>query len=393
MDIYKIVNEKAIYFLEDMISIRRHIHQNPETSCREYETKKYIENIFERKGIGVKGYESNTGSIVDISGSVSGKTFGIRADMDALNIEEKTEADYKSIKDGVMHACGHDGHIAMTIGAALILNEIKDELNGRVRFIFQPAEEQFGGAKKMIAEGALENPNLDAVIALHLWPDLNKGTIGIKDGCIMASNDKFEVKIKGKGGHGAMPHKCVDAIVAGCQFISSAQSIISREIDPLDSAVITFGTFNSGTSYNIVSSETIISGTVRTVDEKTRDFIEKRLKYILYGMSISYNIDFEFNYIRQYPPTINNSQLNAILEQSALSVFGNRNVLKINKPYMTAEDFAYYGQKIPGAIYLLGTCDEVYKYPLHSDKIDLDEDRLASGAAFLAMAAINYLNL
>lgn len=385
------INKESDKVLNRVICIRRELHKYPEIALKEYKTSQFIADILEDIGIEIQKNVAGTGVVGTIYGGNSGKTIAIRADIDALNIEEKNEVDYKSINKGYMHACGHDGHIAMALGAAMILETVKSQLSGNVKFIFQPAEEQYGGAERMIEEKVLENPKVDAIIALHLWPALPKGTIGIKDGCIMASNDKFEIKILGKSAHGAMPHLGKDAVVIGAQLVNAIQGFIAREINPLDSAVITIGTFTSGTAYNIIAKKAVLTGTVRTTDEATRDFIEDRLKKIVSGICSANDVSFKFDYIRQYPATINNLEMTEFLKKVGEDVFGKSNVITLKKPYMTAEDFAYYLKSIPGCMCFIGTYDDKNIYPLHHEKFNFDEKVLKIGVSLLASSAIRFL--
>ena len=244
----------------------------------------------------------------------------------------------------------------------------------------------------MIAGGALRDPDVDAIIALHLWPDFEKGKICFKDGCIMASNDKVEISVKGRGGHGAMPHLCVDALTVGCSVVNNIQTFVSREINPLDNVVITLGTFNSGSAYNVVSDITKITGTVRAVNESTRSFIEKRLKEIVDCTCRTYGAEYDFNYVKQYPPTINNHDLNEFFMDTASDIDGKDNVVVFDRPYMTAEDFSYYLKNVPGCLCFLGTRDEKYNHPLHNERFNFDEDVMAKGAAFMAACAVSFLN-
>jgi amidohydrolase len=393
MEFINIINNKSFELLDKMTSIRRDLHMMPELALREYKTSAYIACELENIGLTVKREVAGTGLIANLTGAEAGRTIAIRADIDALPIQEHNYVEYKSKIDGTMHACGHDGHVAMAIGAATILKSLEKQLKGNVKFIFQPAEEQYGGAKRIIEAGGLKNPDVDAIIAFHLWPDFNKGSICFRNGCIMASNDKIEIKIKGRGGHGGMPHLCVDALTIGCQVVNAVQTFVSREINPVDSAVVTFGTFTSGTTYNIVANETVITGTIRTIDEKTREMIISRLEEIVGGVCAAFGADCEFNCVKQYPPTINDEKLNLFLQEVAGNLVSEDKVVVFDKPYMTAEDFAYFIEAVPGCMCFIGTKDESNNYPLHHSNFNFSEEVLRTGAVLLAAAAINYLNL
>ncbi|MCM0650903.1 M20 family metallopeptidase [Clostridium swellfunianum] len=377
--------------IDKVISIRRELHKYPEPALNEHKTAEFIASVLESMGVDTQRSIAGTGVVGVIFGSKPGKTLAIRADIDALNIEEKNEISYKSERKGYMHACGHDGHVAMAIGAAMVLNSIKDQIVGNIKFIFQPAEEQYGGAERMLKENVLDIPKVDAIIAAHLWPDVPKGKIGIKEGCIMASNDKIEIKLYGKSAHGAMPHLGKDAIIAATEVVSAIQSFIAREINPLDSAVVTIGTFNSGTAYNIVANEAMLTGTVRTIDNRTRDFAENRLRKIVEGICIASDVSFEFKYTKQYPATINNPEVTSFIREIGEEVLGKENVLMLTNPYMTAEDFAYYLQKVPGCMFFIGTRDDENKFPLHHEKFNFDERVLGIGVKLLTASAIKFL--
>jgi amidohydrolase len=392
MELIDAINNKSFEILDKMTKIRRDLHRMPELALKEYKTSAYIVSELENMGLDVRREVAGTGVIANLTGDEKGKTIAIRADIDALPIQEHNNVEYKSKLEGSMHACGHDGHVAMAIGAAEILKSLKTELKGNVKFIFQPAEEQYGGAKKIIEAGGLKNPHVDAIIALHLWPDFNKGSICFKNGCIMASNDKLEIKIKGKGGHGGMPHLCIDALTIGCQVVNAVQTFVSREINPVDSVVVTFGTFHSGTTYNIVADETVLTGTIRTIDDKTREMIISRLEQIVAGVCTAFHADYEFNCVKQYPPTINDNGLNLFLQEVAGNLVNEDKIVVFDKPYMTAEDFAYYMKEIPGCMCFIGTKDDDHFYPLHHSNFNFSEEVLQTGAALLAAAAINYLN-
>lgn len=391
MEFIDIINNKSFELFDKMTKIRRDLHMMPELALKEFKTSAYIASELEKIGFDVKTGVAGTGVIATLKGGEPGKTIAIRADIDALPIQECNNVEYKSKLDGTMHACGHDGHVTMAIGAATILKDMEKQIRGNVKFIFQPAEEQYGGAKRIIEAGGLKNPDVDAIIALHLWPDFNKGSICFRNGCIMASNDKIEIKIKGRGGHGGMPHLCVDALTIGCQVVNAVQTFVNREINPVDSVVVTFGTFNSGTTYNIIANETVITGTIRTIDEKTRQMIISRLEEITKGVCTAFRADYEFNCVKQYPPTVNDKNLNLFLQKVAGSVVDKDNVVVFDKPYMTAEDFAYFIEEVPGCMCFIGTKDEFNNHPLHHSNFNFSEEVLCTGAALLASAAINYL--
>lgn len=375
----------------DIILMRRDLHKIPEPALHEHETSRYIKDRLEKLGYETSRCAS-TGVVGCLPKKPGKKTIAVRADIDALPIQEQNDVDYKSQKPGMMHACGHDGHISMALGACMILAELKEYVDGNVKFIFQPAEEKFGGAGRMIEAGALKDPDVDAIIALHIWPDLEKGKIFTKSGCIMASNDRFTITVKGKGGHGAMPHLCRDALTAGCQIVSNAQVFVSREIDPFDSAVLTFGTFHSGSAYNIISDETVICGTARAIKPETRTKIEKRLSEIADYTCKAMGLECKTEYVRQFPPTLNDAVLSDFSLKAAADLLGGGNAAVLEKPYMTAEDFALYSMEVPGCLCFLGAHEPSRDYPLHHERFNFDESILHIGAAFEASAVIRFLN-
>lgn len=391
MNLVELIKEKSETYAEEIISIRRHIHSNAELSLKEYNTSNYIKEKLNLMGIDIVPNISGTSLVGLIKGGKKGATIALRADMDALPIEEKNSIEYKSRNKGVMHACGHDGHVAMLLGTAMVLNSMKEELAGNVKLIFQSAEEQFGGAKTLIEDGCMDNPKVDRIYALHLWPDLPKGTIGIKEGCIMASNDKFEICLKGKTAHGAMPHLGKDALTTGIQIVNSLYNINSREINPLEPFVLTVGRFESGIDYNIVPSGTVIKGTVRTVKEATRDYVEKRLCNTVKMICNLNEVEARVDYIRQYPPTINNEEAVKELLEALPLINKSKDIVLLKEPYMTAEDFAYYLNETEGAMVFLGTKDEIYSLPLHHEEFNFDESVLMEGVVLMSTMALNSL--
>lgn len=372
-------------------NIRRELHQYPETSKNEKRTSEII--IRELKKLGnfeIKENINGYGIIADLKGKYSGKTIALRADMDALQIEEETSLPYKSLNKGVMHACGHDNHITMVLGAGMLLSKYQDELYGNVRLIFQPAEELSpeGGAKGMIREGALEG--VDAVFGMHVWPDLPLGKVGLKVGPLMAASDHFTVTIKGKPSHAAKPNEGIDAIVASAQFISAIQTIVSRNSDPMKALVITIGKIIGGSRYNIVAGECILEGTCRTFSPEIRDLAERRLKEVLNGICTLSGCTGELNYERGYMAVDNNPQMTEYMKNNIKSLFGE-NALVTVEPAMTAEDFSFYLNEKPGALAWIGTTasgEEIF--PLHNSHYAPNEDVLWRGSALFTELVLNF---
>ncbi len=371
--------------------IRRDLHKHPEISNEEKKTAEIIAEELRKMGISdIKENVNGHGIIAEIHGAGDGKIVALRADMDALQIKEETGLPYKSESEGLMHACGHDAHMTMVLGAARLLNEKKDELKGNVRLIFQPAEEitPMGGSRGMIAGGALDN--VDAVFGLHVWPDLPLGKVGVKAGPLMAASDHFTVTIKGKPSHAAKPNEGIDALVAGAQYVSAIQTIVSRNADPMKSIVITVGKMNAGTRYNIVAGECVLEGTCRTFAPELRDLAEERLQIVLDGICTLSGCTGVLNYERGYMAVINEPESVEYVSETVKKLFGNDAAVSV-EPAMTAEDFSFYLDKKPGAFAWIGTTKEGDTvYPLHNSRYSPDEDVLWRGAALMAELVLDF---
>jgi len=373
-----------------IINMREYFHESPELSFKEYKTADRIEKELKDMGLEPKRI-TETGIICDIKGN-GNKTVAIRADIDALPVTEENNVKYVSKNKGVMHACGHDTHIAMLLGAAKMLIAEKEKLNGNIRLIFQPAEElPPGGAAEMIKNGALDN--VDYVIGQHIIGLIPAGKIGIYYHEMMANADEFNIKIHGKGGHGSAPQNSIDVIYIIAHFIEMLNTIVSREIDPQEPAVITTGTVNSGYRYNIIAAHAELTGTVRTFSTEVQEKIIKRIKDILEGLKSIYGIEYEYNYKKGYPVLINNEKIAKDIEEAAKRIVGKDNII-YPKPNMGGEDFAYYLQRVPGAYYILGGSNpgKGINSMNHSPTFDVDEDALYTGAKVLKEAAIEILN-
>ncbi len=374
--------------------LRRDFHAHPELSGEEVRTAEQIRKELEAIG----GYQIRTGVgghgiLAELHGTQPGKTVALRADMDALSIEEKTELSFASVYPGVMHACGHDHHITILLGAARLLRMHQEELFGNVRLIFQPAEEQSptGGSRRMIEEDALQDAA--AVFGLHVWPNLPAGTVGIKSGPLMAASDRFTVHFEGESAHGAMPDQGNDALMAGLQFASAVQTIMSRNKNPMKAGVITIGTFRAGSRYNIVPGSCCMEGTVRTFDPALRIQTEKRMRELFEGIRLAFGLQGELQYMQGYTAVRNAPDMTAYAEKTAEQLLGSTQVIHPEEPAMTAEDFAFYLEKVPGAFLWLGTTPEGEKiWPLHSAHYAGNENVLATGAALLAGLALNFHN-
>ena len=375
---------------EYIIAMREYFHENPELSFKEFKTADRLEKELRDMGLNPKRI-TETGIIADIKGNGK-KTVAIRADIDALPVTEENKVDYVSKNKGVMHACGHDTHMAMLLGAAKMLIAEKEKLNGNIRLIFQPAEElPPGGAVGMIENGALEN--VDFVIGQHIMGFIPKGKIAIYYKEMMANADEFDIKIHGKGGHGSAPQDSIDAVYITAHLIEMLNTIVSREIDPQEPAVITTGTVNAGYRYNIIAAHAELTGTVRTFSTEIQDKIIKRIREILEGLKSIYGITYEYEYKKGYPVLVNNEKIAKYIEEAAKRVVGKDNII-YPKPNMGGEDFAYFLQKVPGAYYFIGgsNSERGIDSMNHSPTFNVDESALYTGAKVLKEAAMEILN-
>ncbi len=326
-----------------------------------------------RTGIG------QTGVLGTLVGGKPGPVTLLRADIDALPMQESNDVPYKSKRDGVMHACGHDGHIAILLCAARELARRRDEIPGTLVFCFQPGEEGYAGNKLMIQDGALENPHVDRTFALHLYSGLGVGKIGVRDNAFFASSDEFHLTLRGKGGHGAMPEKAMDPIAAGAYFVTMVQTIVSREIAPKDPAVFTVGKFHSGSTFNVIPDEAHMEGTVRSFDDAVRASMPERIERILKGLCDAMRMEYEFKYRWGYPPTVNNAKINDIVREVGRRAIGADNVVE-HDIVMWAEDMSFMQKERPGAYFIVGVrSDEKTSFPHHNARFDLDERALDVG--------------
>lgn len=388
MDFHK----KAMEHKQMLINIRRDFHREPELGFEEHKTSLKIKKYLENMGIEYKSV-ANTGIKAVIKGR-GNKTIALRADMDALPIEEKTQHEYKSEVPGKMHACGHDAHMAILLGAAMILKNMENELNGNVVLLFEPAEETVGGARFMIEEGVLEDPHVDAVIGLHVDESLQCGTIGIKSGAAYAASNPFSVKIRGKGSHGAHPEMGIDPIIICCNVINALQTMISRETSPTEPAVLTIGAIHGGTAENIIPEEVEFKGTMRTLSSQHRQFLKSRFMDIVEGISSSMRGIAEINMIDGYPSVHNDDMMLEFVRETAAELIDSDNIIDLKNPSMGVESFAYFSMEKPSVYYFLG-CGNKEKgmiHPAHNSMFDIDEDCLTLGTALQASLAYKFLN-
>ncbi|MNW28375.1 N-acyl-L-amino acid amidohydrolase [compost metagenome] len=372
---------------EQMVSWRRHLHRHPEVSFHESRTAAFVATHLQEWGIEVREHVGGHGVIGIIRGDRPGPVVMLRADMDALPIQDEKDCEYRSTVDGAMHACGHDGHTAMLLGTARYFAQHRHELAGEIRCLFQPAEELLpGGALQVIKDGALDG--VDAIYGIHLWTPLPKGTAASCEGAMMAAADDFYIDIHGKGGHGGMPQHTNDTVVAGAALVMQLQSVVSRSIDPLQPGVLTIGTIQGGAAQNVIAERCQLSGTVRTFDEHTRALMKERLHTLTEQITAAYNTTSEIKYIMGYPPVVNDKEEAARFFREATSIFGAEQVQETPK-IMPAEDFAYYLQQLPGCFMFVGAGnpDKGASFPHHHPKFDFDEDVMLGGVQlFIAMA-------
>ena len=387
---YDDILKRAEGLKQKMIDLRRDFHQYPELGLQEFNTARKVEGVLKALGLETRMFVNGTGVRGFLRGSEPGETIALRADMDALPIQEETDLPYQSQNKGVMHACGHDAHIAMLLGAATILSEMKKELKGNLAFIFQPAEEIGEGAKAMVEEGALEGAN--RIFGLHVYSILPFGTLGYRPGPLMAAGDFFDVKITGKGGHGVLPHLTVDPIVIAANAISTLQTIVSREVDPAESAVISICKMNGGEAYNVIPETATFGGTIRSHKPELREDLPRRIKEILDGLVSGMRGSYELTLMSKFPATINDEEMTAFVVKVAKEILGE-DKLSLLRPLMGSEDFSFYLQKVPGTFAFLGVenKDKGIIYPHHHPKFNIDEDILPLGTALHVAVALEYL--
>lgn len=377
---------------DEMIQMRRDFHRRPEPGFQEVETSKVVAKRLEEYGLEVRTGIAKTGVVGVLRGSREGRTIIVRADMDALTVKEQTGLEFASENEGVMHACGHDGHMTIGLTTARILSEHRDEIKGNVKFVFQPAEEGPGGAKPMIEEGVMEDPKVDAAIGLHLWNYLPIGKVTVRSGPVFASMDSMKIKIKGKGGHGAIPHEAVDSIVVSSQVVTALQTIVSREIAPLAPSVVTIGTIKGGYGFNIIADVVEMDGTARALDVELQKKLPERIERIIKGVTSGMRADYEFDYTFHYPVTINDEAMTQLIEEVSATVVGQENVV-VFEGTMGGEDMAFYLREVPGCYFCVGSSNKEkgLDQPHHSPQFDFDEDAMPIGVEIFARAAMKYL--
>lgn len=380
-------------YYNKIVQIRRNLHQCPEIAYCEYKTSEYIEKVLTEHHIPFQNKIAGTGIVGYIIGKQPGKTVLLRADMDCLPVMEQTGLPFASKNEGFMHACGHDAHVAGLLGCAMILNEIKDQFSGTVKLVFQPGEEDAGGAEPMIKEGVLENPHVDVCAALHVTPGIDVGKIEVKHGPLFASPDDFHIILHGVGGHGATPELCKNPIMAASEIIDSMHGELKTLLQTDIPYVLSFCSFEAGTCATVIPDTAVIKGTIRTVDPILRSKTENAMEQVIRNICKKHEITYEFKYIYFYPATINDNHTTDLLAASAAKVLKEENVVWRKEPKMIGEDFAYFAQNVPSSYFLLGCSndDPATQNPLHSSNFNIDESCLLYGSSVMAQFAYDFL--
>ncbi len=377
--------------LPELIALRRDFHQYPELGYEEKRTSGIIREELSRLGFRLHPPMAKTGVVADWPGDESGPVLALRADMDALPVQEQADHEYRSKHNGVMHACGHDGHLAILLGVARWVASEKLRFPGTLRLLFQPAEEGRAGAKAMVEAGALDKPRVDAMIGMHLWQALPLGEIHLASGPVMAADDQFELVLLGKGGHGAMPHETVDAVLLGAQVVNALQSLVSRNLNPFDRAVVSVGTFHAGSNFNVIAGEAVLTGTVRCFSPAVKAMIRERFEATVAGICQSMGANYRLDYAEKYPALVNDEALTETLRDGLVNSLGTECV----RPFagtMAAEDMAYYCQKVPVCYWFLGAHNPSTGpgFPHHHPCFDFDERALWHGVRAFAVAVQHY---
>ena len=389
MDIDRRIADIAARLTPELVALRKHLHQHPELAFEEHETAKAVAAFLRKAGIPFKAGVGKTGIVALLEGAGEGPTIGIRADMDALPIHEQTGLGFASQVAGKMHACGHDVHTVIALGVAAALAELKNELNGAIKFIFQPAEETLSGAQAMIADGVLEDPKLDLILGYHNWPAVPAGRVGYNAGAVMASADAFDITLKGRDGHGAHPHLAIDTLAAAAHLVSQLQTIVSREVKPVSPAVLTIGELHAGRARNVIAGSAELKGIVRTLEPGLSDKIETAMRRMLEGVKAGMRVDYTLEYRRMAPLLRNDKAILDKVLASARAALGEENVLELPEPSMGSEDFAWFADKVPAAHLRIGSKIEGLDTAIHRSNYDCNEQAIPVGVKVLARAALD----
>lgn len=382
----------AVHNLQSqLVEWRRHLHQYPELGFQEHKTAAFISDRLTEWGIEHETGVAETGIVGIVRGERPGPTLGVRADMDALPVTEENTVEYCSRHTGRMHACGHDGHTAIALGTAFLLHQHRAQLQGTVKIVFQPAEERPGGAKPMIEAGVLRNPDVKAMIGLHLWNNLPLGTVGVKGGPSMANSDEFRINIFGKGGHGAIPHQTVDAIAIGAQVVTALHTIVSRNVNPLESAVISIGKFEAGNAFNVIAPRAEMWGTVRCFSKEMAEWLPQRIEQVVEGICQAHGATYSLDYHSLYPAVNNDVEIAELVKQSAVAVLGDA-ARAVPEMTMGGEDMSFFLEEVPGCYFFLGSANAEagLNYPHHHPRFDFDETALGIGVEIFLQAIERY---
>lgn len=385
------LNEMVKDMKGEVISWRRYLHQHPELSFEEEKTAQFVYDTLASFGTLELSRPTKTSVMARLIGAQPGKTLAIRADMDALPIQEENTFDFASKNPGVMHACGHDGHTAMLLGTAKILSSLKEEIKGEVRFLFQHAEELYpGGAEEMVQAGVMNG--VDFVIGAHLWEPIELGKVGVVYGAMMAAPDTFWITVKGQGGHAAMPHQTVDSIAIAAQIVTNLQHIVSRNTDPLDQLVISVTQFIGGTTNNVIPGSVEMCGTARCFEQNLRESIPRKMERVIKGITAAHEAEYEFTYEFGYRPVINDEEAAKVIEETVREVFGEE-ALDYTRPNMSGEDFSAFQQMAPGAFFFVGAGNpkKGIVFPHHHARFTIDEDALEIGIKTFIHATFKFL--
>ena len=372
-----------------LVELRKQLHQHPELAFEEHRTAAAVVEFLSELKIQCRTGVGKTGVIATLQGAKPGRTIGIRADMDALPIHEQTGLAFASKVAGKMHACGHDVHTVIALGVAAVLAELRNELHGTIKFIFQPAEETLSGARAMIADGALDDPRLDLILGYHNWPAVQAGKVGYNAGAVMSAADAFDITLKGKDGHGAHPHLAVDALAAGAHLVAQLQTIVSREVKPVSPAVLTIGEFHAGRARNVIAGSAELKGIVRTLEPGLSEKIEAAVRRMLEGMKLGMRIDYALDWKRVAPPLRNDAKALESLINSARTSLGADNVYELPEPSMGSEDFAWFAEKVPAAHLRIGSKIDGLDTAIHRSNYDCNELAIPVGVRVLARAALD----
>nr|HID13648.1 amidohydrolase [Anaerolineae bacterium] len=377
---------------EQLVAWRRDFHMHPELAFQEHRSAGVIAERLHELGYQVQTGIATTGVVALLEGQQPGPVVMLRFDMDALPIAEENETDYVSQNPGVMHACGHDGHMAMGLGVATLMAQRRDEMAGTLKLVFQPAEEGADGAEAMVKGGVLENPRPDVFLATHVWNEKPIGTVDISPGAIMAAAEKWTCTVRGKGGHGALPHQTVDPIVATAQIVTALQTVVSRNVSPLETAVVTVGTVHGGDAFNVIPAQVELSGTIRTYDPATRETVLRRVREVIEGVAAACGAVAELEIVPLTPALINDAEVAEVVRAAAQAVVGPENVSSEERT-MGSEDAAFFMQEVPGCYFFLGSAnvERGLNAPHHNSRFDFDEDALPLGVAVLMHALAHYL--